>query len=363
MRLDADGVLDLVDAIHAGGTCEASRERSVEALSDAFGGAAVMLFRQAGATVEDLYHARWPDESVHLCSGHYCDPRRNEMLRAMPVLPIGVPMRADAAGDGVFERSEVYRNGMKPFGLAPGPLGALIARTARDTSSISLMAHAKARPFGSEDEKLLGRLMPALMSADRVRRLLVEAMEARQLLADALDCVGRPVAVVDGRLGLHYANAPARGLLEKGAALRLGAGRVSAAEPRADERLRLTVRAAVARGGAARFVPLGEHRDSGAVRVEPLRLDEAGVPQPLALIVGNRPSPIRASDLRAFYGLSPREADAAALFADGLGVVDTAARLGRSVNTVKTAARAIYTKLGVRGHAEAAARIRTDLDS
>ena len=60
MRLNADGILDLVDLIHAGGTCDDSRRRSVEALSDAFGGAAVMIFRQAGAVVEDLDHARWP---------------------------------------------------------------------------------------------------------------------------------------------------------------------------------------------------------------------------------------------------------------------------------------------------------------
>jgi hypothetical protein len=45
-----------------------------------------------------------------------------------------------------------------------------------------------------------------------------------------------------------------------------------------------------------------------------------------------------------------------------LDIVDAAVRLDRSVNTVKTAARAIYAKLGVRGHAEAGARIRADLD-
>jgi DNA-binding CsgD family transcriptional regulator len=363
MRLDAEGLLDLVDQIHAGGTCDIARKRSVEALSDAFGGAAVMLFRQAGAIVEDLDHARWPKESVHLCSGHYCDPGRNEMLRAMPALPIGVPMRADAAGDGVFERSEVYREGMKPFGLAPGPLGALIARTARDTSSISLMAHARALPFARKDEELLARLIPALTSADRVRRLLVEAMETRQMLEGALDRVGRPVAVVDDHLGLRYANAPARGLLEDGSALRIGSGRISAADPRANERLRAIVRAAVARGGTARFVPLGERRKANVLRVEPLRPGEAGVARPLALIVGNRPSSVQAGDLRVLYGLSPREADTAVLFAEGLGILDAATRLGRSVNTVKTAARAIYAKLGVRGHAEAAARIRGDLNA
>ena len=97
------------------------------------------------------------------------------------------------------------------------------------------------------------------------------------------------------------------------------------------------------------------------VRVEPLRPGRAGVDRPLALIVSNRRRPLDPVELRTIYGLTRREAEVALLFAEGLGIGDAAVRLRRSVNTVKTAARAIYAKLGVGGHAEAGVRIQVDL--
>lgn len=367
MRVDAAGLLDLVERIHAGATCDSARVRSLEALSDAFGGAAVMNFRQAGAVIEDLGHARWPEESVALCTGRYNDPKQNEMLRLAPVVPLGMPVRGNSAGDGALENSEVYLHAMRPFGLVDS-FGALLARTARDVSALSIFGYASAPRFDAEDEELLGRLIPALMSADRVRRLLIEAMETRELLSAALDRVGRPVAVVDERLGLHYANAPAQAVLTDGSALRHGSGRIAAVSPKADERLRAAVGAAVALNDAGSVVALGpgvngsRANGAGVLRVEPLRASEAGVDRPLALIVGNRSLPVAAARLRALYGLTPKEAEIATLFAGGGGISDAAARLGRSVNTVKTLARAVYAKLGVEGSAQAAARIRDDFD-
>jgi DNA-binding CsgD family transcriptional regulator len=355
VRIDAERLIDLVNVIHAGAACDQARARSAQALSDAFGGAAVMLFRQADALVEDLEHAEWPEESVALCSGRFNDPQQNRLLRTIPNLPMNVPLRPDLADDGAFERSDVFVNAMLPYDLVH-PLGALLARTERDVSIVSLMGRSRAGPFGGEDEQLLMRLMPALASADRVRRLLVEAMESRRMLSDALDRIPRPVAVVDEGMRLRYANSHAQTVLEDGSLLKVGSGRIAASEARADERLRASVRGAVS-GAAPDLVPLGP----GTIRVEPLRPGEAGVEQPLALVTGSARLPISAEDLRALYRLTPREAEVAALFAAGMGIAEAAARLDRSPNTIKSEARSIYAKLGVQGHAAAAARIRDDL--
>ena len=363
MRVDAERLLDLIDRIHAGATCDEARARSLEAMSDAFGGAAVLLARQAGTMVEDLAHVRWPAGSLELYTGRYIDPRYNETMRLVPVMPLGVPISARVAGEGVFESSEVYREAIRPFGLGRTTLGTLLARTHRDFSNLAMVGWPGGRDFDEDDEELLTRLIPALTSADRVRRLLIEAMEARQLLSNALDRVGRPVAVVDERLGLRYANAPARAVLEDGSALRLRCGRLSAPQPGAGARLRAVVRAAIARDAVAGILPLSGGSSPHVVRVEPLRPGEPGIDRPLALILGNRRSPVRQAELRALYGLTRREAEVAALFAQGLGVGEAAARLARSPNTVKTLARSVYGKLGVGGHAEAAARIRSDVDA
>jgi DNA-binding CsgD family transcriptional regulator len=175
-----------------------------------------------------------------------------------------------------------------------------------------------------------------------------------------LDRIGRPVAVVDETMRLRYANAPAHAVFERGA-LRIASGRVGARGPDADDRLRSHVRGAVspdARSGAVRA-----GRDAELFRVEPLRPSETGLSRPLAMIFGARPVlSVDPAALRAAYGLTPREAEVAALFARGLGVGEAAAELRRSVNTIKTEARAVYAKLGVRGASESALKIVSDFN-
>lgn len=193
--------------------------------------------------------------------------------------------------------------------------------------------------------------------------MLVEETEAKTILSAALDGVGRLVAVVDAGLNLYYANAPARTAFAEGSVLRLGSGRLFATPPGADERLRSVVRRTAGSDGAGGIVLLRSGRRAEIVRIRPLRTDQNGPKRALALILGSHRLSLVPADLRTAYGFTAREAELALLFANGCGIGEAAARLRRSVNTVKTAARAIYAKLEVKSHAAAGARIQAELSS
>ena len=64
------------------------------------------------------------------------------------------------------------------------------------------------------------------------------------------------------------------------------------------------------------------------------------------------PSPARAAQLAALFGLARREAELAVGLADGLSLSEAGEALGLTIETTRNYSKRLYAKLGVRGQAE-----------
>jgi DNA-binding CsgD family transcriptional regulator len=180
---------------------------------------------------------------------------------------------------------------------------------------------------------------------------------------DALSC---GVALLDGQGRVMHANRQAESIWRAADGLRHEAGQIRIDEPRCQRAWGTALRATLTDAG--RVAHFSEHlqvpRSSGAggYLLQLSRLPESSRFGPLPaqarviVFISDTEQP-RAPDahmLRRLYELSPAEARAATALADGARLAIAAAKLGLSVNTVKTQLKQIYAKTGCSSRADLA---------
>jgi DNA-binding CsgD family transcriptional regulator len=222
--------------------------------------------------------------------------------------------------------------------------------------------------------------MPHLAGAVRTWLRLAEVGALERASAEALDHWRQAVFLVDGQAHVHAANRAGEALLRAADGIALeparddGHGRLRAATPAATIALRHLLAEASAVTG-----PLEGASDDGATEPRPmaLRLERpSGRPALLALVAPLHrehetrvvradasvavfvSDPTAATDeedclvrdrLRAAFQLTPAEAAVAVALAGGDGLRAVAAAHGVTLATVRTQARQVFRKTGVRG--------------
>jgi DNA-binding CsgD family transcriptional regulator len=178
--------------------------------------------------------------------------------------------------------------------------------------------------------------------------------------ADAIDCLGAGLLLLDARSRIHHANASAQAMLDERSALAAVDGRLRACEGHAARSLREAVARAAAGTAEATAVPLPA-RDGGhfLAHIVPLamgarqRADAAG--DAIAAVLVHKvaldpPAPTDA--IAGLYGLTPSEVRVLLAIVEVGGVRETAEALGIGEATVKTHLHRLFCKTGAARQAD-----------
>lgn len=233
------------------------------------------------------------------------------------------------------------------------------------SSSIKLYEHAGAGVYLSlltardvavpsvAQQQILDRLSPHLRQAARLSERLMQlelGLGQRQLL---LEQSATPQWLVEANGRVLFCNAAAeRHMGERGFPLRLSSDRLVAEQlPSLPGVIRVAAGGSIS---APRSAWLRLPRLNTELLVTPFRADNpliSSCQRPLALVVllENKP---RSELLSELFQLSPAESRLAGLIAQGLSPEDCAARLGVSINTVRSQLRALFRKTDTERQAE-----------
>jgi DNA-binding CsgD family transcriptional regulator len=216
----------------------------------------------------------------------------------------------------------------------------------------------------AEYVNLVQRVTPHLERALKVNRQLSGANFRWQAAEQSFARLTVGVVLLSSDMWVQFANAEAERILSQHDGLgRDREGRLLAASPDDDARLRASVRSVLAgpdprasgRGGVLSIRRRSGRRPYG-VLISAVRAPDGlfGRAQPSAMIFVSEARARQASDeqLASTFGLTPAEGRLLHALLQGDGLTEAAARLGNSVNTSKTHLRALFDKLDCSRQAE-----------
>jgi DNA-binding CsgD family transcriptional regulator len=188
------------------------------------------------------------------------------------------------------------------------------------------------------------------------------SMPEAATFADALDCLGAALFLVDTEARIVHANASAHAILRRRAVLRAAEGKLAACEPDAAHALKHSIAEAgrAPAGANAVALPLrasnGEHCIAHVLPLRSRPRRRAGRPgDAVAAVLVHKvalalsPPPEAVAGL---YGLTPSEARVLFAVVEVGGVRETAEALGIAEATVKTHLHRLYGKTGTARQAD-----------
>jgi DNA-binding CsgD family transcriptional regulator/PAS domain-containing protein len=258
-----------------------------------------------------------------------------------------------------LKRTAFYDDVLRPQRIAHGTIVNVISRPDFKVS-INVERSETKGPFSERDVAVLNSLLPHLRRASELRLRMLDYRAAAQAERDALDALSTGIITFDTGHRVLFANVAARAQAEA-MSLRVNTGTDVSGPSAVTNAFRALVGDAV-RGGAGGTTRL-QRSDGGdiGVTVAPVRghaLDQpshhtAVRPAAIALLVDvSRTHDSASALLAARHGLTAAEMRVVAALAQANGMTAVAAMLGISRNTLKTHAKRIYAKVGIRGHAE-----------
>ena len=256
-----------------------------------------------------------------------------------------------------FRASDFCKSWVEPQGLRDTCNTPLVKR--RDMTGMLVAASYEGRAlFDDADREVFALLSPHVRRALMISGMQAEDRFRAGLHANILDKLATAIMIVSHGGSLVYANASAEALLSSGRNIAVKGGRVKAAHPPFAAGFSEALERACAEndtdiGYFGNGIPLpSRHGDPAVCYVLPLGKSEsrrALGPGLAALFVStgsaNVPPPLEA--LSALTGLTSQEARVALMIASGLSPKDGAAKLGISMNTIRSHITRIFQKIGV----------------
>lgn len=260
-----------------------------------------------------------------------------------------------------LSRTEFYADVIGPQGIGHNYMAALIARP--DLSvAFNITRSVREGVMSHEQRFVLDRLMPHLRRASQLHLRVEQYETLREASLGTLDRLTMGVVIVDRWASVLFANQTAiRSAQMLGLSL-LPDRAVSAAPPHG-ARLKQLIHRAI-NGGAGGAIAFPDPAEIGlpvSMLVAPLRgriADEigagylSGASAVLFIRDPNVTGEPDAAALAGWFGLTPGEARVAVVLFKGEDFAVAAAELGISINTLKTHARRIFGKLGVKRHSQ-----------
>ncbi|MCA9511431.1 MAG: helix-turn-helix transcriptional regulator [Myxococcales bacterium] len=361
--------LSLLETLYDGAALENGLERFADAWTRTLATPCIFSLRstRTGEVNAHLggFDPVWNDE--YAAYYHTVDP----VWDCVRGLPTGTVWSGESltrsATDTQLEGLAIICDGVERHGMTFGPNHAVVLETeGPELVSCFLVSRFVDMPdVPPLAVELLDILAPHLVNARRLWQQLeaARAREARWLAA--LDALATPIAIVDERARVAFANRGAHALFGQGDGLDVRDGELWCADGRTRRALGAAIAGAVATsrgeslgaGGSFRVA-----RPSGApafeLFVSPLAAATAGralASRAGAAVVIHDPSrgPIEPSaHLAALYGLTPAEARLAAALATGHSLDESADALSITKETARTRLRRVFEKTGARRQGE-----------
>jgi DNA-binding CsgD family transcriptional regulator len=248
-----------------------------------------------------------------------------------------------------MENSEIYRDIMAPLNVYHGS-GALVLRDENTVGVVLAMRSREAGYFSDDEDDILVRLVPHLSRASRLHyRLLATELE-RAAAAGVLDRLAHAVLICDGEARILLSNAAAKTMLDAKRGLRFVGGHLAGST--ADQSNRLVAAIASIGRGAQKSVSVVLENDEETFRILAARLRadlrlEGKNRTDLVMVSFSDPAAdlaASASLLKDMLQLTEAEARVALGLAHGKTLLDLAADLDVSLNTVRTHLAASFAK-------------------
>jgi DNA-binding CsgD family transcriptional regulator len=359
-------VPELLDLIYGAAIEPTFWPRALRRLSDMTGSHGVVLTRQneESGKGEGIRAEANPD-ATRLYYGHFAT--RNVFLKAdnaraaLKSYRPGVLTDRHKVPREALLRSEYYNDFMRLFDVH-SVLMLRLSVVGMDTVVLNLHRTKRSGEFGDPEIKLANTLLPHLIRAVDMGQKVAAAQLATDGLATAQDRSPHGLFVVDDAAGVRHANAAGQALLTGSGALRLTAGRLTAAAPDVARRLDGLIRTATCEDSATRAsgsmaLRSPHHPAPLVVTVVPANRDAAPV------LSGSRSAIVCVTDpqarlnlseltLRDLYGFTPAEMRVAIALFEGLDPAEVAEHLNLSVATVRTHLVHIFDKTEVRSQVD-----------
>jgi DNA-binding CsgD family transcriptional regulator len=277
--------------------------------------------------------------------------------------PLDEPMILSHATDRrTWVGNTMYENWAKPQGLID-LVGISFARDPTMLGAVWMTRHYSRGEIGEREMAALRLIGPHFRRAVAISKLLDMKAVMAASFACALDSFAAAVLLVDERLGLVHANAPAKVMLEAGDPVQLHQGRIAVPHAVALDALTSAVAhcatSELELGQRGIGVPLRRRSGEACVaHVLPLRMGQIrpglSPNATAAVFIAPAVSPpqLPGDALALLYDLTPAETRVFELLAGGKTQAAIAAQLGIAPSTVKTHLLKVFEKTGINRQAE-----------
>jgi DNA-binding CsgD family transcriptional regulator len=366
-----DAVFLLVDRIYEAAVVPERWQDVLFELSEAFGGAAGLLALQLPGSQHPVhYYLVHLREELHpVLERHYARGTpwgqlhgpplfRERFVRSSEVLNrLLSDESSDVSSDTNRERNAFYTEWMKPEGLAPeGPVAHHFGEEdGVPVAAVALYRRVGGRRFTDNDLSLANLLVPHLARAFRLYRRFGGAQHERLAMAEVMNRLAFGVMLVDRGRRPIVSNRTADRLIAMNDGISLSADGLRATNRRDDAVLQRLLVEVIARahGDSHEDRVMAISRPSGKrafpVLVAPLLAGDPGdvAEDAVASISIGDPDARHAINpelLRAFYDLTPAEAELVNLLAEGVSLEEAAKRRGVTINTVRSQLKNVFAK-------------------
>jgi DNA-binding CsgD family transcriptional regulator/PAS domain-containing protein len=359
----ARAILSVTERLYAAAMDDAEWPSALEAFGDLFGGHHVVLHGFPGTNGDGafVFTARVDERTVR----EAVTPEKLPLVMAFSrLVPEGISNRAALIDDEAYARSAYYNEVLRPL----NGFHAVHARNMRPGAAYTLNVcrPRAAANFEADHTALMALIAPQLSMAVEVRRRFNGARRHGDSLAALIDRLDKAAVMTDGTGRPVLVNPRAAAILDANDGLVLAPGGLTGATPAATGRLRAAVAEAAAASGGIRRVTLARPSGRAALVVDALPLSRidaevpgAATPRVALFIAEPDAAPgIDRETIGDVFGLTRREAEVAALLADGMELAAIARMLDLSPGTVRNHLKRAFEKTGTHSQAALVALLR-----
>ncbi|WP_375403864.1 helix-turn-helix transcriptional regulator [uncultured Sphingomonas sp.] len=309
-----------------------------------------------------------PDEEAAYLAARGPDPRINPRTRAVLTAPSSrCVAEADFATPALVARTPIYQDLFRRAGT-PSSLAIRVDEPDGTHIVLSMQRYVPIDDVDARERRLMEAIAPGVAAAVRASLALGTGLDRD--LAATLERVAAPCLLLGADMTVAALSPGAGAALGPSAGLSVGNNRLRAAVPEDQRRLErafdlssdpATLRPVTVavrrcdgeRGATAEFSPLPARMAGPLSRARALVMIR--VPRPAA-------DAGAADALRALFGLTPAEAEVAAMVGRGADPAAIARARGCGRETVRSQLKIIFEKTGARRQAELALLVRPHLE-
>lgn len=365
--LSPERLSDLIGVVYDSALSDRQWKGLMEAICAAFPGCAITSmasdgqdrawqYEYAGASADEIAFVQEKLETEN-------DVQRIGYAQFLALPPGFVVRSRKYMGDETFHATTLYRHVLKPMGFGHYMQMKLGANEERFTYLFLSFRETTPERDRLYDElfRLLTLLAPHILRAARIARAMHLSREASQMLAGSLDTIMLPMAVVDIKGTLIFANAAGRRTIDRGGIIGADENdRLTLPLPSETRLFRMRLREIDTTGRPA-GLRVHEGDDPFSLLIMPFypsfdpdcQLDGAlyGARRAFVVFVGqSEDDAIDPQLLGDVFDLTLREAMICRDLLLGHTPSEIASASGRSVKTVRNQVQVIYDKLGVGSH-------------